>query len=605
MKTTPDPRLTNLRAAAALLLLCTAGLSAAPGLRREVWNNLGGPAEIQISDRPSFFGPPLSLTTSEAFYGPPATADILANALSPNIYGGSYGARLRGYLTAPATGDYIFSEGGPDTVAVYLSTDENPTGKRMILAHSGLAAGQVRAFPQRSMPVRLEAGRKYYLEVIQKSDATNSDVSLSWQTAGGLPQIIPMSALETYTTPAANPPGLTREGFPNLPGTALAALTAAPAFYRLPASTDVIPASSFNGFGQNYGMRLRGYLTAPVSGDYLFLETGSGDVSFSLATDENATALHQSIRLNDRPNKKEIAHHRGALGASDWDKLPGQVSKPIKLIAGKKYYLEVSFKSGEGPDHLSIAWQLPGGQPEPIPLSALESYRRSPTDLDDDGMPDALERAAKLDPSDAADASGDLDGDGIFNDEAIRAGANPAARGSVNGILLDDRWTRVPGELLDQTAYRAAYTSPIADRSASVALLVSGGGANFVRRIRGYLTAPMSGEYTFWSGATGDSAVLLSTTASKFDRQPLIKTAGRIPYGRLDVNATQKSAPVALVGGERYYFEVWHKQGDGHATLNVAWQIPGEPRQTIPARYLSSYAGEPNDVDDDDLPDDW
>jgi hypothetical protein len=159
MKTTPHPRLNTPRAAAALLLLCVASLSAAPGLRREVWNNLDGPAEVQFSERPSFFGPPLTLTTSEAFYGPPATADILANALSPNIYGGSYGARLRGYLTAPTTGDYVFSEGGPDTVAVYLSTDENPTGKRMILAHSGLAVGQVRAFPQRSMPVRLETGR--------------------------------------------------------------------------------------------------------------------------------------------------------------------------------------------------------------------------------------------------------------------------------------------------------------------------------------------------------------------------------------------------------------------------------------------------------------
>ena len=141
MKTTPHPFLTSACAAATLLLLCAASLSAAPGLRREIWDNLEGPAEVQLSDRPSFFGPPLTLTTSEAFYGPPATADILANALSPNIYGGSYGARLRGYLTAPATGDYIFSEGGPDTVAVYLSTDENPTGKRMILAHSSLAAG--------------------------------------------------------------------------------------------------------------------------------------------------------------------------------------------------------------------------------------------------------------------------------------------------------------------------------------------------------------------------------------------------------------------------------------------------------------------------------
>ena len=588
MKTTPHPCLTPTRAAAALLLLCAAGLSAAPGLRREIWDNLDGPAEVQLSDRPSFFGPPLTLTTSEAFYGPPATADILASALSPNLYGGSYGARLRGYLTAPATGDYIFSEGGPDTVAVYLSNDENPTGKRLILAHSGLAIGQVRAFPQRSMPLHLEARRKYYLEVIQKSDATNGDVALSWQTPGGLQQIIPMSALETYTPPAPNPAGLTREFFPNIKGSGLDDLTAAPAFYRIPARTDIITSSSYSGLGENYGVRLRGYLTAPATGDYTFWECGSGDVSLCLATDENATALHQSIRLNDRSNKKEIAHHKGATAPLEWDKYRNQPSQPIKLIAGKKYYLEVSFKAGEGADHLAIAWQVPGRKPELLPPSALESYRRAPTDFDDDGMPDALERAAKLDPTDAADASGDLDGDGIFNDEAIRAGANPAARGSVNGIVLDDRWNGLPGEILDQAAYRAAYTRPLSERSASVAMLVQGGGANFVRRIRGYLTAPMSGAYTFWAGATGDSALSLSTTASKFDRQPLIKTAGRIPYGRLDDNATQKSPTVTLMGGEKYYFEVWHKQGDNHAALTVAWQIPGEPRQTIPARYLSS-----------------
>jgi len=91
MKTTPPPFLTSACATAALLLLCAASLSAAPGLRREIWDNLAGPAEVQLSDRPSFFGPPLTLTTSEAFYGPPATADILANALSPNIYGGTMG----------------------------------------------------------------------------------------------------------------------------------------------------------------------------------------------------------------------------------------------------------------------------------------------------------------------------------------------------------------------------------------------------------------------------------------------------------------------------------------------------------------------------------
>jgi hypothetical protein len=596
-----------LACAAATLLLSVSALHAENGLRREVWHSLSAASEESLAKNRAFLGRPLRLTDTPAYYAAPDGADILASAISPPLGGTSFGARLRGYLTAPTTGDYLFWDGGGDTVAVYLSTDENPTGKRLIVAHRGRTADQSADGnePLKSAPVSLVAGRKYYLEIIHTSDTGQDGLALFWQAPDDVRTTIPATALEPYTPPAPNPAGLTREFFPKLPGSSLADLTSAPDFYRLPAVTEIITSSSFGGFGQNYGVRLRGYLTAPASGDYVFWECGSGDVSVNLATDDSSTALHQSIRLHDRPNRKELAHHKGATEPGEWDKHRTQKSKPITLIAGKRYYLEVLFKAGEGADHLSVAWLTPGGtQPQPLPLSALESYRRAPNDLDDDGMPDALERAAKLDPTDAADASGDLDGDGIFNDEEMRAGANPAVKDSVPGLVVDDIWKDAPGDRLDDRAFQIAYTRPPSVRSTAVAMLIHHGGNAFVRRVRGYVIPPVGGSYTFWAGGTGEYAFSLSTTASKFDRRVLVSSTVS-NLGRLGADPSQQSAPVTLVGGRKYYFEIWQKHGKGHAVLQLGWQIPGEARETVASRHLSSYAGEANDVDDDDLPDDW
>ena len=594
--------------AAATLLLSVSALHAENGLRREVWHGLSAASEESLAKNRAFLGRPLRLTTSPAYYAAPDGADILASAISPSLGGTSFGARLRGYLTAPTTGEYLFWDGGGDTVAVYLSTDENPTGKRLIVAHRGRTAGEAEEGrePLKSAPVSLVAGRKYYLEILHTSDTGQDGLALFWQAPGEVRLTIPATALEPSTPPAPNPAGLTREFFPKLSGDSLLDLTTMPDFYRPPAVTEVITASSFGGFGQNYGVRLRGYLTAPASGDYVFWECGSGDVSVNLATDDTSTALHQSIRLNDRPNRKELAHHKGATEPGEWDKHRTQQSKPITLIAGKRYYLEVLFKTGEGPDHLAVAWQVPGGSKvEPLPLSALESYRRAPTDLDDDGMPDALERAAKLDPTDAADASGDLDGDGIFNDEEMRAGANPAVKDSVPGLVVDDLWSDAPGDRLDDRAFQIASTRPPSVRSTAVAMLIHHGGNAFVRRVRGYITPPVGGSYTFWAGGTGEYAFSFSSTASKFDRRVLVSSTVQ-NLGRLGADPSQQSAPVTLEGGRKYYFEIWQKHGKGHAVLQLGWQIPGEARETIASRFLSSYPnGEANDLDDDDLPDDW
>ncbi len=112
----------------------------------------------------------------------------------------------------------------------------------------------------------------------------------------------------------------------------------------------------------NYGTRIRGYVHPPVDGDYTFWIASDDDSELWLSRD-------------DLPgNKALIAKRDGATGWCNWNDKPEQKSKPIRLAAGKRYYLEVLHKEGGGGDHLSVAWQPPGGGQDIIPGSALSPF---------------------------------------------------------------------------------------------------------------------------------------------------------------------------------------------------------------------------------------
>jgi hypothetical protein len=50
----------------------------------------------------------------------------------------------------------------------------------------------------------------------------------------------------------------------------------------------------------------------------------------------------------------------------------------------------------------------------------------------------------------------------------------------------------------------------------------------------------------------------------------------------------QKSEPISLVAGKRYYIEAWHKQGEGLGHLSVGWQLPsGTKELPIPGARLT------------------
>lgn len=155
----------------------------------------------------------------------------------------------------------------------------------------------------------------------------------------------------SFTTTAApvGQPGVVREYWEGIPGTAVSALTSNANYPNNPTSTSIL--SNFNApldAGENYGQRIKGYLSPTSTGSY----------TFSIAADDDAELW---LSTNDNPaNKVKIASVTGWTNYLQYDKFSSQTSAAISLTAGNYYYIEAIQKEASGGDHLTVAWQGPG-----------------------------------------------------------------------------------------------------------------------------------------------------------------------------------------------------------------------------------------------------
>ena len=116
------------------------------------------------------------------------------------------------------------------------------------------------------------------------------------------------------------------------------------------------------GSGDSYGVRIRGYLVPPESGDYRFFISADDRGVLSLSTDD------------DPANKIVVAYTPDWTGAEVYDKYPEQATGPLALDAGERYYFEVLYKQADGKDNLFVAWERPGGVREIISAENLEAF---------------------------------------------------------------------------------------------------------------------------------------------------------------------------------------------------------------------------------------
>ncbi|MGV3772445.1 MAG: lamin tail domain-containing protein [Verrucomicrobiales bacterium] len=113
-------------------------------------------------------------------------------------------------------------------------------------------------------------------------------------------------------------------------------------------------------FSDFYGQRMRGYLLPPQTGFYTFWISSDDQSELYLSTDESPA------------NKILIGSVLGWTSPREWTAEPNQMSVPIRLDQGKRYYIEALMVEGGGGDHLAVRWQLPEGTiEEPISGSRI------------------------------------------------------------------------------------------------------------------------------------------------------------------------------------------------------------------------------------------
>lgn len=114
-------------------------------------------------------------------------------------------------------------------------------------------------------------------------------------------------------------------------------------------------------------------------------------------------------------------------------------------------------------------------------------------------------------------------------------------------------------------------------------------GVNYGVRIRGYLVPPTSGDYRFFISADDRGVLFLSKDANPANKVVIAYTPDWTNAEVYDKFPEQASGPIALRAGQRYYFEVIYKQGDGKDNLFVAWERPGEGIEVIAADYVEPF----------------
>ncbi|MGC8990306.1 MAG: lamin tail domain-containing protein, partial [Verrucomicrobiia bacterium] len=110
------------------------------------------------------------------------------------------------------------------------------------------------------------------------------------------------------------------------------------------------------------------------------------------------------------------------------------------------------------------------------------------------------------------------------------------------------------------------------------------------QRLRALITAPATGNYTFWISSDDAGQLFLSTDESPANRVLIAQVTGWTPSRVWNWESGQQSAPITLTAGRRYYIEALMKEHGGGDNLVVRWQLPnGTIEEPIPASRCIPY----------------
>gem|GEM_PF-2372753 len=175
---------------------------------------------------------------------------------------------------------------------------------------------------------------------------------------------------------------------------------------------------------------------------------------------------------------------------------------------------------------------------------------------------------------------------------AMRAGerkSGPVALNTKPGSILCEYFQGIPGGGVEDLVRSPAFPN---NPSESIALLSfeipENTGENYGTAVRGFIYPPATGNYTFWIASDDGSELWLSPTENPKDKVKICQMSAWCAARAWDTAPEQKSKPIPLSAGRRYYIEALHKQGSGGDNLAVGWQLPdAKMERPIPGTRLA------------------
>lgn len=170
------------------LLLSLSGLSEGQtgSILYEYWTGISGTAVGSLLGDPRYPSSPSGSSYLTQYFE------------ASSNWNDNYGARIRGFVHPPTTGNYIFYIASDDQSELWLSTDDKPSNKVKIAWVTGYTdSRQWDKYPeQQSVAIPLVAGRKYYIEGLHKDETQNDNFAVGWQMPGSVyERPIPVSRL--------------------------------------------------------------------------------------------------------------------------------------------------------------------------------------------------------------------------------------------------------------------------------------------------------------------------------------------------------------------------------------------------------------------------
>ena len=101
----------------------------------------------------------------------------------------NYGVQLKGFLHPPTTDDYQFAIASDDNSQLWLSTDADPANRVLIAQETGwqpIRKYQPVGDEATSEFISLEAGKAYYIEVLNKEGGGGDNVAVAWTTGDAI-----------------------------------------------------------------------------------------------------------------------------------------------------------------------------------------------------------------------------------------------------------------------------------------------------------------------------------------------------------------------------------------------------------------------------------